>query len=319
MCFKIFHSKFAEIFGKEHCTPNMHMTMHIKDCLLDFGPVYSFWCFSFERYNGILGKFSTNNHSISLQLMRKFVNSIRIQSSYASFEVSNLPSLIEMNVVSDEDDMNGSMICLDQIRRKERVRTDNVTAICHEVMSIGKLETLSFDDVIVLTQRVQFFMPDLNIANVSRFIHTYRRIRLGKEIISSIAFRSGTSADRFVNAFYITSSHEPQYSIRPGVVSKIFDITVTTINDDLEHDLQTCTFAIIHWFEEHPYKDYYGVNSRMKIWATGLEIENDTSYIPVNFIVGKCSATKAKAKFNQIPLNNRLSKAREVDVVHFII
>ena len=103
------------------------------------------------------------------------------------------------------------------------------------------------------------------------------------------------------------------------MVSKIFDITVTTTNDDLEHDLQTCTFAFIHWFEEHPYKDYYGVNSRMKIWATGLEIENDTSYIPVNFIVGKCSATKAKAKFNQIPMNNRLSKAREVDVVHFII
>ena len=44
-----------------------------------------------------------------------------------------------------------------------------------------------------------------------RFIHTYRRIRLGKEIISSIAFQSGTSADRFVHAFYISSSHEPQY------------------------------------------------------------------------------------------------------------
>ena len=48
--------------------------------------------------------------------MHKFVNSIRIQSSYASFEVSNLPSLSEMNLVSDVDDMNGSIICLDQIR-----------------------------------------------------------------------------------------------------------------------------------------------------------------------------------------------------------
>ena len=59
---------------------------------------------------------------------------------------------------------------------------------------------------IPLTQRVQFFMHDMSIYC---FIHTYRRIRLGKEIISSIAFRSGTSADRFVNAFYISSSHEP--------------------------------------------------------------------------------------------------------------
>ncbi len=49
----------------------MHLHCHLKDVIRDFGPIHSFWCFSFERYNGILGSFTTNNRSIELQLMRK--------------------------------------------------------------------------------------------------------------------------------------------------------------------------------------------------------------------------------------------------------
>ena len=30
------------------------MACHLKNCLLDFGPFLSFWCFPYERYNGIL-------------------------------------------------------------------------------------------------------------------------------------------------------------------------------------------------------------------------------------------------------------------------
>lgn len=48
------------LYGHDKCTPNLHLHLHIKECLLDFGPSHSFWCFSFERYNGILGSFHTN-------------------------------------------------------------------------------------------------------------------------------------------------------------------------------------------------------------------------------------------------------------------
>ena len=48
---------------------------HLHECITDFGPVYSFWCFAFERMNGILGSYHTNNHNISTQLARKFLDS----------------------------------------------------------------------------------------------------------------------------------------------------------------------------------------------------------------------------------------------------
>ena len=70
---KIFCQKFEEVYGWEACVPNMHMSLHLKKCLEDYGPTFGFWCFSFERFNGTLGKFQTNNHSITVQLMRKFL------------------------------------------------------------------------------------------------------------------------------------------------------------------------------------------------------------------------------------------------------
>ena len=59
-----FCKHFEKLYGPEFCTPNMHLSCHLVDCIRDYGPVYSFWCFSFERYNGILGSYHKNNHNI---------------------------------------------------------------------------------------------------------------------------------------------------------------------------------------------------------------------------------------------------------------
>jgi hypothetical protein len=42
-------------YGPEKITPNLHLCLHICECVLDYGPLYSFWCFSYERMNGLLG------------------------------------------------------------------------------------------------------------------------------------------------------------------------------------------------------------------------------------------------------------------------
>lgn len=69
----VFCKTFETIYGKESCTPNMHLRCHIKECILDFGPISSFWVFPFERYNGIMQSFLNNWISPELQMMKKFV------------------------------------------------------------------------------------------------------------------------------------------------------------------------------------------------------------------------------------------------------
>lgn len=67
-----FCQKFEELYGASSCTPNLHLHCHLRDCLSDFGSSSSFWAFSFERFNGVLGAVPTNHHAIETQLMRKF-------------------------------------------------------------------------------------------------------------------------------------------------------------------------------------------------------------------------------------------------------
>ena len=69
-----FCQQFALLYVEDRCTPNMHLHLHLKECLLDYGPVGSFWCFGFERFNGVLGRYHTNNQTIEVQFMRKFLS-----------------------------------------------------------------------------------------------------------------------------------------------------------------------------------------------------------------------------------------------------
>ena len=49
-----FCKRFEELYGPEKVTPNMHLYGHLKDCIMDMGPVYGFWLFLFERLVQIL-------------------------------------------------------------------------------------------------------------------------------------------------------------------------------------------------------------------------------------------------------------------------
>ena len=63
-----FCRKFEQLYGKEKCTPNLHLHLHLKDCLLDYGPSHAFWCYAFECYNETLGSFHTNRKSVEVRL-----------------------------------------------------------------------------------------------------------------------------------------------------------------------------------------------------------------------------------------------------------
>ncbi|CAC5425177.1 unnamed protein product [Mytilus coruscus] len=75
-----FCKEFEAKYGKERVTPNMHLHYHLSDCIRDYGPVYSFWLFSFERYNGHLGSLPKNNRSVELQMMRRFTRDSFVKS-----------------------------------------------------------------------------------------------------------------------------------------------------------------------------------------------------------------------------------------------
>ena len=76
-----FCRRTERMFGKNHITPNMHLHCHLLECILDYGPLHSFWCFAFERCNGILGYIPNNNRCIESQLMQRFLRENQALSS----------------------------------------------------------------------------------------------------------------------------------------------------------------------------------------------------------------------------------------------
>lgn len=56
--------RFERLYGPTAVTPNIHLHAHLAECIADYGPMSSFWLFSFERFNGILGDEPTNNRSV---------------------------------------------------------------------------------------------------------------------------------------------------------------------------------------------------------------------------------------------------------------
>ena len=48
--------KIERTYGPEFITSNIHLSMHIPECIRDYGSVYSFWLFPYERLNGYIGK-----------------------------------------------------------------------------------------------------------------------------------------------------------------------------------------------------------------------------------------------------------------------
>jgi hypothetical protein len=60
-------------YGSSAVTPNMHLHLHLRECLLDYGPVYAFWLFKFESYNGMLGNFPNSNRNIESEIMKLLI------------------------------------------------------------------------------------------------------------------------------------------------------------------------------------------------------------------------------------------------------
>ena len=71
------------------------MACHLKDCILDFGPFSSFWCFAFERYNGTLEGIKNSWINPETQMFRKF---LELQSIF--------------NIESKENTSNDSFLSL---------------------------------------------------------------------------------------------------------------------------------------------------------------------------------------------------------------
>lgn len=90
-------AKGKQKVGSKDVKPNFHWVTRIFDQILDYGPVYGFWTFVFERLNKVLKNYLTNNHAggeLETTFIWEFMRNTSLQHLVSIFPPTRLSSIL---------------------------------------------------------------------------------------------------------------------------------------------------------------------------------------------------------------------------------
>lgn len=259
-----FCKRVKRLFGTKFVTPNMHMHFHLSECLQDYGPLHSFWLYSFERYNGLLGNQPTNNRSIELQLLQRFLR----DNSHLDLlsRAENMPLATEFR-----DVVCGHALQFQSTSESVIVEND------HTFPLPGKytLTALDSNEVHFIREVYAYLYPDMSAHFLNEenacpsTCKKYTHILLSGKKLSSTCEAMGGKVP-YALAMPIESSPtstDPQ--ARPAKIhyfiqhSWLLNISVEAEPHHYSHILAVCT-----WPQQHPCRDIMG--KPVQVWCKGL-------------------------------------------------
>ena len=204
-----FCKKHELLYGKKTCTPNLHLHLHLKDCLLDYGPSHTFWYFAFERVNSILGSFHTNKKAAETQIMRKFVNAQKLCGAKLKAN-SELLSIFDFRVSTSATSqftstVAGSGNCLEMLNLS-LLPPDQIPTFQHN-SSITMLPPFHQDIFSAeLLKDLELFYkmlyPTYDIEIVSSFFVCCGRVTLYEQVIGSVMNSRCSKSSSVITAYW---------------------------------------------------------------------------------------------------------------------
>ena len=268
-----------DMFGKKAITPNMHMHCHLKSVILDFGPLYAFWLFSYERYNGILGNQPSSNRSIEIQLMRRFN---RDSTAYV------LPQPVEF---SDElahlctlhPRVTGSLLAAQNTEGSEP----------YQLGTSCTIHTFCSDKVQALKQILMkiFSMPCEEIS-VNAAYRKYKSVTMNgvtfrcstcKKLSIALACWDDTLFGCCPTPLACSTLINPQDAThRPVNIEYFVKISYTVCNS-----VHTMCFVVVAWFQPHPSR--FEIGKPAQVWCKQLfESAGLHSFLPIHHLCCRC-------------------------------
>ena len=266
-----FCSKFEELYGKDYFTINMHLHYHLKECISDFGPVYAFWLFSFERLNGVLGSYHTNCKDISLQLMRKFTTS----SSYLNTDCWPSEYVEEFYPL-----------------------------VAHHTYSKGSLQLITFDQALsVACMQLDIIKPSPPIKEAAWEAHEREEL---KDIMASVVGHTDCNLlllyykcfalkiDKFVlgsqKSHHVTKSHvmacHPDYDNQLHLARIEYYCKLSFKSEGLNCSLHTEWIAYVTFYDEHMCKVWFG--GPTQVWTRSMTCSRFIRLCSIKHRVGYC-------------------------------
>ena len=290
-----FCREFHRLHGNDCCTYNMHLHLHLKQTILDFGPAHASWCFAFERFNGILGSFHTNKRSIEPQIMRKFCQNQAVHDM-------DLPVMSELNSI------------LPEVYKQDMVKNSNSLKLLP--FAIDRLDTIQsfaneegivsnppfFDEVFttdmgeqILTIYKQLYSNCSSI-KCSQFYRKFGKITLADDLIGSTLPGANSQTSSVIMAFWCNRGDRLDnidYSCkRVGVVQFFFHHQVYIGSETS----QKHTFAYVHWKQLHEMHNWFATSAI--VCTNSYEAPSACCFIPVSRLFCRCASIVKNVNFN---------------------
>ena len=284
-----FCKRTERMYGKDIVTPNMHFSCHIRECVHDYGPLYGFWLFSFERYNGILGSIPNNNRSVELQFMNRFLRDSVLSSipppEEFKKEFTSVFSTAHQNVGAVLDTINPSTQpqAAVGINNQQKNWTIDCSQMHISLPSCCSRALFNASEIVGLTELYSRLhsTPPSSIQINAAFLK-YSSASLNGKLFGSHKSRSSSSS-------IVLASWDPElFGISGPATSQDINRPLR-INYFAKHNIVINGHVFSHllmsasWFKYHPKKDIYG--KPVSVWECDIyETPACYSIIPVQLI-----------------------------------
>ena len=275
-----FCKRFELVYGKKHVTPNMHTHCHLKDVLLDYGPVYGFWLFSFERMNGVLEHQPTNHQHVETQLMRRFNHD---NAAYATENPTDFHDELS-EFCTLRQNLVGSLLPTkshaDRLYEFSNVFTVNVFED-HEATNLkgllAKLNTTSLDKI------------NVNMTYKKYKYLTIKDIKINSSTTKNFSVAMATWKSDVLGEILSVSAVNPiDIYQRPILINGFLKATFF-----IDGQIQSQYLVSAKWFQSHPSR--FIVGKPAQIWCKNLfERGGIHSFIPLGFLICRCVYTTIK-------------------------
>ena len=145
---------------------------------------------------------------------------------------------------------------------------------------------MSNEEIDILKENIQQYITLKQVHHVSKFIHTYDRIKLGLHVILANTYKRGSSKDNFT----VRKKFNGEKVLRPGFAKIIFEVRVAMTVTPYEIKELVC--ISLDWLRKHPRKTYYGIYSPIQVWDVIYNNDRASMVLPVHAMFKKCCIAK---------------------------
>ena len=283
-----------ELYGAAFLTPNMHLHGHLKESVERFGSIYGFWAFSFERFNGFLSDFPTNNRSVEIQIMRKF-QQIGFAADLKYSDLGDFSNYFSEFCKDDKDD--SPQIPSPKLptapeepisMQDPNVWTDlSLLQVKQEAYTLVSLSQLERQHLKVMYNTL--YNSTISDDDIARVGKKYSTVYWTNEMYGSVS-SSRCKNYRMLIAKWAgdDSCLDPHFGdSRPGKVLYYLMHSV-----EIETCIKVHLLAYVEWFKKTDVD--LGLRNPVTVWQKRVQNDGPASYIPIQRIMGKCAWTTKK-------------------------